>query len=141
MAEVAKVIGEYVVACLVQVLVVRHKVDFDIVAARLPGIAVRLQMAGEAVAVGPDRVVGDDQAITVARDEPALDRHAVYRGEENVFEGDAVVCRRAQNRRARRVLHGGDQPGDELGAGRLCCCSFRYLGHGTVLSELSLCGR
>ncbi|KAB2757412.1 hypothetical protein F9L04_25095 [Brucella anthropi] len=121
LAEVAQVIGENVVAGLVQVLVVRHKIDFDVVAARLPGVAVRLQVPWEAVAIGPDRMVGDNQLVVVAWDEPALDRDAVRGREVDVFERDAVIRRRTQDRRTRRVLHSGDEAGDELRAGRVCC--------------------
>ncbi|MBA0457775.1 hypothetical protein D7Y57_16805 [Stenotrophomonas maltophilia] len=42
LTEVTQVVGQDVVARLVQMLVVRHKVDFDVVAARFPRVAIRL---------------------------------------------------------------------------------------------------
>lgn len=70
-------------------------------------------MAGKAVAVGPDRMIGDDQAVAVGRDEPAFDRHAVHGWEEDVAESEPVVGRRAENGGPGRVGDCRDESGDQ----------------------------
>ncbi|SKS08875.1 Uncharacterised protein [Mycobacteroides abscessus subsp. abscessus] len=104
MPEVAHVVGEHVVAGVMQVLVVRHEVDFKVITARRADLLPRFQMCGQAVAVMPDWVVGDRDLVgALTWNEPGIQRNAVLRGEGHRLVLQAVLVRPVQDRRPDRT--------------------------------------
>jgi hypothetical protein len=91
---VAQVVGQDVVAGVVEDLVVRYEVHFEAVAARRPVFVPGLKMGGHARSAESHRVVGDDQlARPSGGDEPSLERDAVKRGECDVLVRETVLRR------------------------------------------------
>jgi hypothetical protein len=91
---VTQVVGEDVVPGVVKDLLVGHEVNFESVAARRPVRLPGLKVGGYAGSAEPHGVVGNDQPGRPGRgDEPALERHAVMRGERDVLVLEAVLGR------------------------------------------------
>ncbi len=100
---VADVVGQDVVARVVQRLVLGQEADLE------PAEAAELrQVSRIAVAVSGQEVVVDDQFVRVGRDEPALQRHPVHRRERHVLVGQAHLVGPTQQ--GRPTARGG--PGD-----------------------------
>jgi hypothetical protein len=69
------------------------------------------------VAIARHGVITDDESVGVGRNEPALQRYSIERGEEHVLVIQAVLIRPPQDRRAGRVRHQFGEAIDELVGG------------------------
>jgi hypothetical protein len=86
---VAKIVRQDIVPRVVEDFVVGNKIDLKVISGHelTPGLEVR----GDAGAVEPVRVVGDDDLVgAFAGDEPAFQRDAVVGGEVDVFKLEAL---------------------------------------------------
>ncbi|MNV65026.1 hypothetical protein D3C71_1576950 [compost metagenome] len=117
---IAQVVGNDVVAPIMQGLVLRKKVHLE--AAEVgPG----RQVSRVTITVTRHRMIADHQSVGFTRNEPAFNGHAIHCREENLLVLHAVFVGPAQNRRTCRVRHQISETVDKSVGWIFCRCGHR----------------